>query len=404
MKIRKPKYYDEFQCIGGACQDTCCAGWEIEIDEETAERYDRIDGEIGNRLKENITKTEEEVYFNLQEGKRCPFLNNENLCDLIVELGEGVLCDICREHPRHYQWFGDYTEVGIGLCCEEAGRLLFQSPEKLEMVLEETVEEDVLPDVLETIEDNSQTGDAEEQEYIELLLQARETAYSIMQNRDMSIKERLILLLQYGEELQEAWDVDDYESIRFATGVYSNPDAFVSAWKQMEVICGLQTKDSVEGEHIELEDAICEQWKDLLTLFHDMESLDDTWPARIENLLQQLPELLNARTGFAEYYPNARYEYEHFAVYLLYRYFMEALFDGDILGKVKFVAVSVMLLELMDVETYGREQAFTLWSRIQNAKQYSKEIEYCTENMEAFAEKSWQEECLSITVLIEMLQ
>ena len=131
MILRKPVYFDSFHCIGSACKDTCCAGWEVEIDEESAAGYHDIDGEIGERLKANITETEEEIYFNLREDKRCPFLNEDNLCDLILHLGEDSLCDICREHPRHYEWFGRYTEVGLGLCCEEAGRLIFSSPEKI---------------------------------------------------------------------------------------------------------------------------------------------------------------------------------------------------------------------------------------------------------------------------------
>ena len=141
MKIRKPEYYDSFQCIGSACRDTCCAGWEIEIDEESAERYKRVTGELGERLRASITETEEEIYFNLQAGRRCPFLNKENLCDLILDQGEEILCEICREHPRHYQWFGDYTEVGLGLCCEEAARLLFRTKGKLTFILEEEQEE-----------------------------------------------------------------------------------------------------------------------------------------------------------------------------------------------------------------------------------------------------------------------
>ena len=37
MIVRYPDYYEKFACIAGACEDTCCAGWEIDLDEETYE-------------------------------------------------------------------------------------------------------------------------------------------------------------------------------------------------------------------------------------------------------------------------------------------------------------------------------------------------------------------------------
>ena len=102
MKLRKPSYYDEFHCIGSACSDTCCANWEIEVDEESAARYTALGGTLGERMKQHLIVEENEAYFAMDENRRCPFLNQENLCDLILECGEDILCDICREHPRHY--------------------------------------------------------------------------------------------------------------------------------------------------------------------------------------------------------------------------------------------------------------------------------------------------------------
>ena len=34
-----PDYYKEFSCIAGDCEDTCCAGWQIVIDEKSKRRY-----------------------------------------------------------------------------------------------------------------------------------------------------------------------------------------------------------------------------------------------------------------------------------------------------------------------------------------------------------------------------
>lgn len=391
MKLRKPKYYDEFKCIGSDCQDTCCAGWEIEIDEETAQRYQDVTGELGERLRENITETKEEIYFNLQDGKRCPFLNKKNLCDLILGLGEDSLCDICREHPRHYQWFGEYTEVGLGLCCEEAGRLLFRSEAPLDFLLCEKEDES----------EESGQEDGEEAAYIELLLSARETAFAIVQNRNLRMEDRLILLLQYGEELQNALDADAFEELEQAAAIYRNQAAATSAWQQMLRICRQQTEEDSSQKRM---NEIMRQLSELLEIYENLEALDDTWPRQIKGLQEQLPDLITQWAAFSNGYPRQVYEYEHFSVYLLYRYFMEALFDGDVLGKIKFLVMSVLIVRLMDIDCYQKGMAFSQWNRIQITKQYSKEIEYCTENMEALGELCWQKACMSTESLIEMLK
>ena len=40
IKLRTPGYYKNFHCISSECKDNCCVGgWQIDIDEETAEYY-----------------------------------------------------------------------------------------------------------------------------------------------------------------------------------------------------------------------------------------------------------------------------------------------------------------------------------------------------------------------------
>ena len=41
---------------------------------------------------------------------------------------EGALCKICREHPRFYNFSG-VAEVGIGMSCPEASRVILSSPD-----------------------------------------------------------------------------------------------------------------------------------------------------------------------------------------------------------------------------------------------------------------------------------
>ena len=98
MRYLKPHFYDQFTCTAGDCPDTCCAGWQIVIDEDSLERYGKEQGEFGKRLRNSID-WEEECFY--QKNRRCAFLNDENLCDLYKALGPDALCDTCRLYPRH---------------------------------------------------------------------------------------------------------------------------------------------------------------------------------------------------------------------------------------------------------------------------------------------------------------
>ena len=139
MKEVYPDGYQSFQCIASACRHSCCIGWEIDIDEDTAARYAELPGLMGERLRENFL-VGDTASFRLGEDERCPFLNRDNLCELILNLGEDSLCDICRLHPRFFHWYDNRVEQGLGLCCEAAAALIMgrQEPFRLVSVGEET--------------------------------------------------------------------------------------------------------------------------------------------------------------------------------------------------------------------------------------------------------------------------
>lgn len=135
MKICVPDYYKDFVCIAGDCKHNCCIGWEIDIDEDAYAYYKGVPGEFGKRLQKGIC-TDGTPHFALGDGERCPFLNQRGLCDIITELGEDKLCQICSDHPRFRNDYEDRTEFGLGLCCEAAAKLILTGQEKTEVVLQ----------------------------------------------------------------------------------------------------------------------------------------------------------------------------------------------------------------------------------------------------------------------------
>lgn len=180
MKTFVPDYYAGFSCLMGACRHSCCIGWEIDIDEEKLAYYQSVQGDFGKRLKANICADGEQACFRLDAEERCPFLNRDGLCDMILELGEDSLCQICADHPRFRNFFSDRVEIGLGLCCEAAGQLILKHQDAVRFVM---LEED----------GESEFPDEEEQELLEL----RAEAIAIAQNRAYTLAERMEQLAQW---------------------------------------------------------------------------------------------------------------------------------------------------------------------------------------------------------------
>lgn len=139
MKYYFPDDYDSFSCLKGQCRHTCCAGWEIDIDSDTWQIYQELPGPVGEKVRASVTRTDDTVSFRLDKNGRCPMLNEENLCNLILAFGEDALCDICTDHPRYRNFFSDRVETGLGLCCEAAARqtVYRKTPYLLRLAVEE---------------------------------------------------------------------------------------------------------------------------------------------------------------------------------------------------------------------------------------------------------------------------
>ncbi len=126
MKLYAPAYYKNFRCIADKCEHSCCIGWEIDIDKEALNKYRKAEDGYGVIIKESISY-DGEPHFKLDTHDRCPHLDENGLCQIILNLGEDHLCNICREHPRFYN-FTKTAEVGIGMSCPEAARCILSSP------------------------------------------------------------------------------------------------------------------------------------------------------------------------------------------------------------------------------------------------------------------------------------
>ena len=89
-------------------------------------------------------------------------------------MGEEALCDICNMHPRFRNDFADRTELGLGLCCEEATRLMLTHAQPMTFL---------------TLEDDGcDEGPEEDEAYLYAL---RRNALAIAQDREFTVTERM---------------------------------------------------------------------------------------------------------------------------------------------------------------------------------------------------------------------
>lgn len=332
MFVTIPDYYNKFKCIADKCPDNCCIGWEIDVDNDTYEKYKNVTGSLGVCLKSNITLAEDGSYsFKLTENERCPFLNDKNLCKLIVEKGEDFLCDICKEHPRFHNCFGDVRETGIGIGCIAAAKIVLSQKNKINFITYKNNEHEYEVDY--------------DENFLKYLINIRKEIFKILQNRNKNMNERLIEMLLYGEKLQAELD---------------NSNEFIKS-------------------EMFAEKPVYEDYKKLL---ERLIPLNDEWKRTVKNLKFQ--SIMNINI----------IEYEQIAVYFIYRHFLTSVYDRDIISRIKLTIIFCLTISWITDHLYSIAEKACL---------VSKEIEYCTENIDLLLDFSYTEKCMSTQWLLGVL-
>lgn len=120
MKKIKPVFYDDFICSADKCPITCCMEWKIAVDNNTYDRWDSKEC-CGLRAKDQVTTVDEEGngIIKLNEYKKCPFLNEDKLCSMVIKYGEEVLSKTCHTFPRQTHEFKGRSEETLVACCPQ---------------------------------------------------------------------------------------------------------------------------------------------------------------------------------------------------------------------------------------------------------------------------------------------
>lgn len=131
--ITSVNFYKGFKCANTKCKHNCCVGWTININRKTLNYYKNVDCVLSEKLKTDIDY--KNASFKLTKNKRCPFLNNDNLCDIIIVLGKEKLCRICSDHPVYRNFLSDRTETGYGIACENVCKNVLEFSDKAEEII-----------------------------------------------------------------------------------------------------------------------------------------------------------------------------------------------------------------------------------------------------------------------------
>ncbi len=343
-----PEYYKEFSCIADRCEATCCAGWQIVVDEESLKRYKKVSGEFKKRIQEGVDF--KEGVFYQKPGKRCAFLNEQNLCDMYTALGEESFCETCRRYPRHIEEFENVREFTLSVSCPEAARILLAQKEPAKFYdIEVEAEEEVFDDF--------------DPMMYEKLLEARGEMLRFLQNRDVPLAERAAAVWDFVELFQEKMD----EGTLFA-------DDFI-----YERMVSRNPATSYE------------EARALFALLHNLEFLADDWEDTLletEEILYKAgeAEYLEIKQHFAEWktkrFPDWDIMLEQLLVYFIYTYFCGAVYDEYVASKVKMSVCSVFYIEELVTALWKMNgEELTLQEFTRMVYRYSRELEHSDDNL-----------------------
>ena len=361
MYYRKPHYYDKFSCTAEQCPDTCCAGWQIVIDENSLEKYSNVSGDFGIRLLNSINWRE--GIFEQYE-KRCSFLNAENLCDIYKELGADALCDTCRLYPRHIEEFENLREFSLSLSCPVAAKMILQCQEPVRFLEEEDEKEEC-------------EEDFEDFDFLlfDCLLEVREKLFSIVQNRTIPIEKRMYCVLKIAKNLQTALDEGELFERDFMAEIE---------------LCLQEKAEDFSGNLYEIVQAfrkdllrlevLREEWKTNLKAADNLFQKGETWYVeKRDRYKAEIKNTIGQEQG--DIYK------EQLLMFFLYTYFCGAVYDDMIYSKGVLSVISVFWIEEITFWSWAADEGqIEEKNLLETAYRYAREIEHSDENLNLLEE------------------
>ncbi len=352
-----PDYYKKFHCTADKCIDTCCAEWQIVIDDESLEKYGNYRGDYQQTLCQNID-WEEGVFHHNKRGK-CAFLRDDALCDMYIHMGSDSLCTTCREYPRHTEEFENLREITLSLSCPEVAKIVMNTAEPITFVTKEDETDECY----------------EEFDYFLFseLEDVREEMIRIMQDRNVNIRDRIDKILQISVSVQRHYDASSLIS-----------------WNEM---------DETDRVFVKNEYELFERL--FVFLFEEFEILYPQWAeVLVESRLFLFGEgrkvFEHNKEEFETWWNTSNLTpldivLEQLVVYFISVYLLGAVYDENILGKVDACIGHTIEIYLLLLGRWLKHGELEMSDVIEVVYRYSREIEHSDENLERAEMLNWFE-------------
>lgn len=195
-----PTYATRFACIGGDCEDTCCAGWGINLDKDSFLHYQSCQDPVIRPLvtqyvhrNPHSKSTGDLGHIKLRQDacRACPFLNEKQLCIIYERLGEKSLSNTCTYYPRTINRIGDLHQLTMTLSCPEVARLALLHEDAFDLVGQwQEVRQDFVIQVMPKLGLS-----------VEAMDEVRTLLYQVLQSQDISLSDRLKVIGLFCERL-----------------------------------------------------------------------------------------------------------------------------------------------------------------------------------------------------------
>lgn len=380
MQYTVPHYYKKFRCIAGECPDTCCAGWQIQIDPASLRKYRKIKGPLGNRLKNEINW--KESCFRQYNG-RCAFLNENDLCDLYLEGGgTRAFCRTCRTYPRHIEEFEGLREISLSLSCPAAADLILNCGEPVRFLHAEDEKED------EPYEDFDFF-------LFTKLEDARSLIMRILQDRAHPFSLRAAASLALAHDLQQRIDKNALFEADSLFDRYSSP----GMWTWFEArFSALELSEDHTEKRNSTENA-------LFSILDRLEVLRDDWmPYLVDarRTLKNAPALQKEEErSFSDLFTEQTAE--QLLVYFVFTYFCGAVYNADAYGKMKFSFAGMILIRELVRAEWLQNPDITRETILRTACRYAREVEHSDKNKFLMEELLADEERFGLENLFSLL-
>lgn len=246
--ILTPQYMKQFKCIGYKCEDNCCYGWMVYIDEDTYKKYREVsETTLRPILDRKVTRNRSMPSFDnyakikMNENGCCPFLEEDKLCSIQKKLGSKFLSKVCMLYPRVTNVVNGVYEKSVTLSCPETARLVLLNPNIMEFdEIQESTE--VQHFLVYGIDTNSIQNSNNVKKYFWPL---RFFSISLLQNRKYLLADRLIILGLFMKKVQEYSDNNRVHEIPALIEEYNE---MIENGDIEEAICNIPTNLTIQME------------------------------------------------------------------------------------------------------------------------------------------------------------